>query len=82
MKYVSINASKTSGFGTIRPKDKPDYDWGKHALNDLKFRSYCNLDPFTDTGLDKIASYNGYSDEWERVKESFDGKTAHVEKWW
>ena len=82
MKYVSINASKTSGFGTIRPKDKPDYDWGTHALNDLKFRDYCNLDPFTDTGLDKIATYNGYSKEWERMKESFDGKTAHVEKRW
>ena len=82
MKYISIDASETSGFGTIRPKDKPSYDWGKHALDELNFRSYCILDPFSDSGLDEIASYNGYSEQWTSVKETFDGSTAHVEKRW
>ena len=68
MKYVSINASKTKGYGTICPEGGPNELWGRDVLDDMEFRKYCLLDPFTDKGLDEIATYNGYSDEWETAK--------------
>ena len=82
MKYISINATKTTGFGTIRPNDEPSEDWGTHALDTLNFRSYCELNPFTDEGLDEIALYNKFGEKWETAKKAFNRDTAHVEKRW
>ena len=48
----------------------------------MNFRSYCQLNPFTDDGLDKIALYNGFHEKWASAKEAFNGSTAHVEKRW
>ena len=82
MKYISVNASKTKGFGTIRPKEKRPKDWGKTVLDASKFRNYCEINPFTDIGLDLIADFNGYTKEWETAKKTFNDTTADVNKRW
>ena len=60
------------GFGTIRPLEK-DKDWGKKVFQSkstggLGYADYVALNSFTDEGLDAIADYNNYKDEWETEK--------------
>ena len=45
-----------SPHGTIRTSREAGEDWGQKALNEKGFRDYCNMNHFTDEGLDEIAS--------------------------
>ena len=69
------------GFGTIRPLEK-DKDWGKKVFQSkstggLGYADYVALNSFTDEGLDAIADYNNYKDEWETEKKLLN-KNAHI----
>ena len=79
MNLISINPSDTVGYGTIRPSRKEGPNWGKKAL-DNGFRNYCLLNPFTDKGLDKIAKFNSFHEEWEQEKQHFDENTTNARK--
>ena len=52
---------------------------GEKAL-DNGFRNYCLLNPFTDKGLDKIAKFNSFDEEWEQEKQHFDENTTNSRK--
>ena len=74
MRYCSSSLTKV-GYGTLRPPVNDSYspDWGEKVFEeddagDLSFEKYCTLNLCTDEGLDSIAAYNKFSDEWEKHK--------------
>ena len=40
------------------------------------FRKYCQLNSFSIEGLDAIAQYNNYADEWDNEKQLFNANTS------
>ena len=74
LRYCSSSLTKV-GYGTLRPPVDDSYseDWGemvfeKHIADPMSFKEYCVLNSCTDEGLDSIASYNKFSEEWETKK--------------
>ena len=84
LKFCSIMQFDVNGWGTIRPVEEKE-TWG-----DIVFRSideggdgygdYLSINSFTDDGLDKIAAYNKYSDEWAEEKLQFTNDTHMMQK--
>ena len=81
MRYCSSSLTKV-GYGTLRPPVNESYspDWGekvfqKDDASDLSFEKYCTLNSCTDEGLNSIAAYNKFSDEWEKRKKKFNDET-------
>ena len=74
LRYCSSSLTKV-GYGTLRPPVNESYspDWGekvfqKDDAGDLSFEKYCMLNSCTDEGLNSIAAYNKFSDEWKNAK--------------
>ena len=72
LRYCSSSLTKV-GYGTLRPPVDDSYsdEWGekvfvKDDADDLSFEKYCTLNSCTDGGLDSIAFYNKFSDEWNK----------------
>ena len=73
-----------NGWGTIRP-DKENKTWGDIAFRSIKdgghgYADYLGINSFTDDGLDEIAAYNKYSQEWEVEKSQFTKETHMMQK--
>ena len=82
MRYCFSSLRKV-GYGTLRPPVDDSYsdDWGAKVLerddaDDLSFGEYCVLNSCKDEGLDSIAVYNKFSDEWETNKGTFNDETS------
>jgi hypothetical protein len=75
-----------NGYGTIRPPDRDSYStWGEQVLNSntpdkMSYQDYCKLNSCTDEGLQAIAGYNKFTEEWEEEKELFDETTSMAQK--
>ena len=72
------------GYGTIRPVEQ-DGKWGEKALRSKKkggggYADYLRINSFTDKGLNKIADYNNYREEWDSEKEQFTEGTPMYQK--
>ena len=72
------------GWGTIRP-DAESETWGDIAFRSIKdgghgYADYLGINSFTDDGLNKIAAYNNYGDEWEEEKSQFTEETHVMQK--
>ena len=75
LKFCSIMQFDVKGWGTIRPVEE-DANWGDKALRSKEkggdgYGDYLLINSFTDEGLDKIADYNNYRDEWDSEKRQF-----------
>ena len=74
------------GYGTIRPsRDKYLPDWGDKVMNTKSeggrgFRQYCMLNSCTVKGLQSIAEYNGFTNEWVRETALFNDSTSMEQK--
>jgi len=87
MKFCS-SSHTTIGYGSIRPPTDESYDpsWGdkvlRHDNSDGKkcFRDYCKTNSCTDEGLQDIASYNGFEEQWKKVTQTFTEETSMVVK--
>ena len=82
LKYCSSSLTKV-GYGTLRPPSDESYSkgWGQKVLTKdddekISFKDYCTLNSCTDDGLDSIAVYNNFADEWKNEKETFDGEVS------
>ena len=69
------------GWGTIRPV-KESGTWGDIALHSSEeggdgYGDYLRINSFTDEGLDKIAAYNNYGDEWEDEKKPIHRRNSY-----
>ena len=72
MKFCSIMQHDVKGYGTIRPESNNKH-WGLKALKSTAdggegYGDYLQINSFTVTGLDKIAQYNNYKEEWNVQK--------------
>ena len=86
LKYCSSSLTKV-GYGTLCPPHNDSYpeEWGEQVLKEeqeeeISFKDYCMLSSCTDDGLDSIAVYEKFSDEWDKKKESFDGDVSMAYK--
>ena len=84
LKFCSIMQFDVKGYGTIRPVEQ-DAKWGEKALRSKKkgrggYADYLLINSFTDKGLDKIADYNNYREEWDSEKEQFTEGTPMYQK--
>ena len=87
MKYCSSSLT-TIGYGSLRPPTGDSYDpsWGdkvlQHDNSDGKksFRDYCKINSCTDEGLRDIASYNGFEEQWDQVRQAFTEETSMAVK--
>ena len=78
MKFCSIMQHDVRGYGTIRPPIE-DKSWGLNALSD-GYKAYVQINSFTDAGLDQIAVYNNYQEEWNAEKALFTTDTHISQK--
>ena len=81
-KYVSMLPDVEGGFGAVRPVRKRDKHWRMKALEDGCYTEYCAINANTDAGLEEVAKYNNYVDEWKVISEKFTQDTAMVYKKW
>lgn len=84
LKFCSIMQFDVKGYGTIRPVEQ-DAKWGEKALRSKKkggggYADYLLINSFTDKGLNKIADYNNYREEWDSEKEQFTEETPMYQK--
>ena len=78
-----MDDAKTKGYITIRPTKEDDQraNWGEEVLDD-GYAEYLKINPFTDDGLNKIAQYNNYIDEWNAEKDQLDDDVTMYKKRW
>ena len=86
LKYCSSSLT-TVGWGTLRPPNDDSYseDWGVRILESntkegMSFEQYCVLNSCTEDGLNDIAKYNDYQEEWNKTKQTFNDNTSMAEK--
>jgi len=79
---VSILPEDETGLCTVRPSSSASEDWGQIALTTGGFQDYCKINAHTDEGLDKIAEYNKYVEEWSEVANTFVIDTPMIKKIW
>ena len=75
LKFCSIMQFDVKGYGTIRPVEQ-DAKWGDKALRSQEeggdgYADYLQINSFTDKGLNEIADYNNYREEWDIEKSQF-----------
>ena len=86
MKFCSLHAHKKKGYGTIRPRDE-DEEWGCNIFKSTTeggdgYIDYVQTNSFTNEGLDEIARYNGYAQDWEIQKKAFKKDAPVADKRW
>ena len=84
LKFCSIMQFDVEGYGTIRPVEQ-DAKWGDKALRSKNksgggYADYLLINSFTDVGLNKIADYNNYREEWDSEKKQFTKGTPMYQK--
>ena len=86
MKFCLLHAHKVKGYGTIRPRNE-DEEWGCNIFKSTTeggdgYRDYVKINSFTNEGLDEIARYNGYAEDWEIEKKLFEKDALVADKRW
>ena len=87
MQYCS-SSLETIGFGSIRPPTGDSYSpsWGEEVLQhdnsdrSESFVNYCMNNSCTDEGLQEIARYNGFEEQWHEVTRTFTEQTSMAAK--
>ena len=72
LKFCSLQGHEVKGCGTIRPPDEKE-EWGEKVFESTVehghgYAKYLKTNSFSNEGLDFIAKYNNYENEWEIEK--------------
>ena len=84
LKFRLLMQFDVKGWGTIRPVEESE-TWGDIVFRSIEdgghgYADYHGINSFTDDGLEKIAAYNKYRDEWEDEKSQFSEETHMMQK--